>query len=125
MSEESRVRLLHTSKCHMYASPTYRAYPPHCRRCRHTQERYSRKNETQHLRTAFDLLDGNRRGQIGAEELRAYFESAGHKAKKVLSSPASSPGCSQCACSSTCSLPHPCCSLWHLLGPAHRQRWRT
>ncbi|KAL4452233.1 hypothetical protein ABPG75_007895 [Micractinium tetrahymenae] len=48
-----------------------------------SRERYSRKNETQQLRAAFDQLDCNRRGQIGAEELRAYFESAGHKAKKT------------------------------------------
>lgn len=48
-----------------------------------SRERYARKNETQQLRAAFDLLDCNRRGQIGAEELRTYFESAERKAKKT------------------------------------------
>ena len=54
------------------------ALPPAC-----LQERFARKNETQQLRAAFEALDANHDDLICADELRAYFESAGHKAKKV------------------------------------------
>lgn len=47
------------------------------------QERYARKNEDQLLRAAFERLDSNHDGQITADELQAYFEAMGHKAKKV------------------------------------------
>lgn len=47
------------------------------------QERFARKNETQLLRSAFDMLDANHDGLIGTDELRAYLEASGHKAKKA------------------------------------------
>lgn len=47
------------------------------------QERFARKNETQHLRMAFERLDANKDGHIDAEELRSYFDAVGHKTKKV------------------------------------------
>ncbi|PSC72095.1 outer dynein arm-docking complex subunit 3 isoform B [Micractinium conductrix] len=66
----------------------YRGYrlqeaPPEAEAFTVEPERFARKNETQQLRAAFEALDANHDDLICADELRAYFESAGHKAKKT------------------------------------------
>jgi calmodulin len=48
-----------------------------------SRERFARKNEDQLLRAAFERLDSNHDGQITMDELQAYFEAMGHKAKKA------------------------------------------
>lgn len=92
------------------ASPPSPAPPPL------PQERYARKNEDQLLRAAFERLDSNHDGQITADELQAYFEAMGHKAKKVRRQVgAAGRGCGGNNQLPTCPIP-PLPS---------RQRWRT
>lgn len=46
------------------------------------QERYAKKNETEELRRAFEIMDSKKDGKVDAEELSALFTQLGHKCKK-------------------------------------------
>lgn len=47
-----------------------------------TQERYAKKNETEELRRAFEIMDSKKDGKVDAEELSTLFAQLGHKCKK-------------------------------------------
>ena len=46
------------------------------------QERYAKKNETEELRRAFEIMDSKKDGKVDAEELSTLFTQLGHKCKK-------------------------------------------
>jgi calmodulin len=47
-----------------------------------SQERYAKKNETEELRRAFELMDTKGDGKVDGEELSGLFARLGHKCKK-------------------------------------------